>query len=498
MVAKRAGLTALGLVLALAAPAAADDETVAFSKAPREMTVCIEHEGSSQPDKACEDGRARRLALKADAALTAALAVVAPRTAPLLLRDQSWLNEVANNSQERPGDDDEQAAFLVGMLEQRVAMLEAVVAGVHRAGLPGRWGNAFADAEVTAGGKGSATLKLSQHRNYDGRDAKRQGCEAKAVLTPAGGGWLRGKLEADGSDEAVIKVGVRLQGETLRVVLTRAARDGVISAPDCAMDQMTGTYFAVGPAPAGGAARAQPTPPFVAPSFDCTRPETTDQEEICADPELAANDVRLNAAWARLLPRLDAETKRHLIADQRRYVAAQIQQYTEFLHPLWDKTTYTFHSLGGARAELHHLQRERIALLKGFDEGRRGLEGAWLASDAMLLVERGNNGEMTASGWKWFQSEWKAGCDYEIKGRIEAGRFVSGDSRKNPDTLERDHATLVVNRLDDEFAAKRVPGDGESPGADQQKCKRRLDVSSTSRLFPVRPTPDIDWSRSIR
>lgn len=91
-----------------------------------------------------------------------------------------------------------------------------------------------------------------------------------------------------------------------------------------------------------------------------------------------------------------------------------------------------------------------------------------------------------------------AGCDYEMKGRSRDGRFVSDDQRPNPDTLERDHATLVVNGLDDTYAKHRSPGNGETSSPDEQKCKRSQWVSSTSRLFPVRPSPDIDWSRSIR
>ena len=53
---------------------------------------------------------------------------------------------------------------------------------------------------------------------------------------------------------------------------------------------------------------------------------------------------------------------------------------------------------------------------------------------------------------------------------------------------------LVVNRLDDIFAKKRYSSkDGtENKDADEEKCKRRLDISSTARLFPATPSPDID------
>ena len=81
-----------------------------------------------------------------------------------------------------------------------------------------------------------------------------------------------------------------------------------------------------------------------------------------------------------------------------------------------------------------------------------------------------------------------------------AAPSVPATERKNPDTLERDHATLVVNRLDDVFAKKRWNKDGtEDASADEPKCRRNLSNSSTARLFPARPSPDIDnMNSSIR
>jgi hypothetical protein len=73
------------------------------------------------------------------------------------------------------------------------------------------------------------------------------------------------------------------------------------------------------------------------------------------------------------------------------------------------------------------------------------------------------------------------------------GAFRSDEQRKNPDTLERDHSTLIVNGLDDMFARNRWKADGtEDEKADAAKCKRNLSNSSTARLFPARSSPDID------
>jgi uncharacterized protein len=185
---------------------------------------------------------------------------------------------------------------------------------------------------------------------------------------------------------------------------------------------------------------------FVAPSFDCARPATASEEEICADPDLAGNDQKLNRAWKALLPRLDEVTRRALTEDQRGYVRAQSNQYPQFLHPAWEKRTSQMHYTGDGRDKLYRLQLERIALLEGFDESRSGFAGVWLAHNAILEVKAAGNGAVTAKGWKWEQGDWKAGCDFEMTGKVVNGAFHAKEKRKNPDTLERDHATLIVNR----------------------------------------------------
>jgi hypothetical protein len=163
-------------------------------------------------------------------------------------------------------------------------------------------------------------------------------------------------------------------------------------------------------------------------------------------------------------------------------------QYPQFLHPAREKRTSQMHYTGDGREKLYRMQLERIALLEGFDESRRGFAGVWLAHNAILEVKAAENGAVTAKGWKWEQGDWKAGCDFEITGKVVNGAFRAGEKRKNPDTLERDHATLIVNRQDDAFAKKR---DG-SDDADPPKCRRNYTNASTARLFPARPSPDID------
>jgi hypothetical protein len=58
----------------------------------------------------------------------------------------------------------------------------------------------------------------------------------------------------------------------------------------------------------------------------------------------------------------------------------------EFLHPAWNKQHSYVHQTGLGRDKLEQLQRERIALLEGFDHDRVGLQGLWLAHNAVLRI----------------------------------------------------------------------------------------------------------------
>jgi hypothetical protein len=116
----------------------------------------------------------------------------------------------------------------------------------------------------------------------------------------------------------------------------------------------------------------------------------------------------------------------------------------------------------------------------------------WLGYNAILEVEIEADGSVTGKGWKWEQGIWKAGCDYEMTGKVINGAFRSAEKRKNPDTLERDHASLIVNRKDDIFAEQRGRSKSDADDTDEPKCKRSMDKSSTARLFPARPSPDIN------
>ncbi|MBR1208606.1 MULTISPECIES: lysozyme inhibitor LprI family protein [unclassified Bradyrhizobium] len=496
-------------VLASGASAAMDDFLRASSSAPTAISLCGDGGDARIKTADCKKAGYDKLVAQIDKAFDAALPKLPANVRPLLKRDQAWFNEMIIDAADvlADADEDELKASFAATLRRRAAALEGMASG--RPGLSGNWVNAFGHLTLTPTEGGAYRLAADLRGDYGGD--RRRTCKLTADLKPSGTAWLSGPvlIEVDAStDKPKTKMAtdaaasskppsikLRRQGDTLRIVGTIDDEefDGL---NDCSsMWQVTGSYFAAGK----DAASDKADTAFIAPTFDCTRPETATDEEICADPDLADNDQRLNRAWKALQPRLDEATRRALIDDQRNWVKSQTEQYPEFLHPAWNKQSSQVHFTVDARDHVNGLQRERLALLEGFDDKRSGLAGIWLAYNAVIKVTVEKDGTLKATGWKWDQGDWKAGCDYEMTGKVVGGAFRSDEQRKNPDTLERDHAMLIVNRQDDAFAKKRTGKDGTEDSADEAKCKRRLDNSSAARLFPARPSPDIDnFKGSIR
>jgi len=517
-------LAALAIAASALMPTASyalDDYLRALSSGPTELGLCGKDgakDGALASSDACKRTDYDGLTARIEEALQASLTKAPANIRPLLKRDQAWFNEITLSAADpiHEFNDDEIKEAFVETLRQRVTTLEAIGESFGRAGLAGKWVNTFGSVVVTPADSGAYRLAFDARAVYGLGSQYRRACKISALVKPGSGAWLTGAMlpearpaqaEADDKTTAAgakpepakpTSVKIRRQGETLRIVLgdEDGSNDGH---PDCEyLPQLTASYFASGKQDAP-TDKANTT--FVAPTFDCTRPGTASDEEICADPDMAENDQKLNRAWKALLPRLDEATRRALTEDQRNWVKSQTNQYPQFLHPAWEKQTSQMHYTTEARDRLERLQRERIALLDGFDDKRSGLAGTWLAYNAVIEVTVNRDGKVTAKGWKWDQGDWKAGCGYEMSGRLaDGGAFRSSDGRKNPDTLERDHATLIVNRLDDAFARKRWKADGtEDAAADEPKCRRNIANSSTARLFPARPSPDIDnLNSSIR
>jgi len=488
-------LAALATSIMPASASALEDYLRASSVGPTELRLCGK-DSELASSGACRKTDYNALTRSIEKSLQAALAKTPANMRPLLKRDQVWFNEIAQSAAEvlPQAEDDEPREAFVEMLRRRAGVLDGIAQGFGRGDIVGRWVNTFGSITVTLD-DGAYRLAIDLSAVYGLGSERRRECKLTVALKPGNGSWFAGTIppggaKAAGDDKSdpakPVTVKLRRQGETLRIVLGDAEWFDE-DRTDCQhMWQITGSFFADGKAEAVTAEKTDTS--FVAPTLDCTRPESATDEEICADPDLAENDQKLNRAWKALLPRLDETTRRMLSNDQRNWVKSQTAQYPQFLHPAWEKTTSFMHFSADGRDKLDRLQKERIALLDGFDEKRTGLVGIWLAHNAVLKVTAMDDGGIKAEGWKWEQGDWKAGCEFDMTGKVTGGKFVSDEKRKNPDTLERDHASLVVNRMDDLLAKKRRSADGD----DEPKCRRNIGFSSTARLFPARPSPDID------
>ncbi|MBR1276969.1 lysozyme inhibitor LprI family protein [Bradyrhizobium sp. AUGA SZCCT0283] len=497
---------AVALSLVPASASAMDDYLRASNSKPTPVRLCGETDADRIKTALCKEHGYDKLVARIDKAFDAVLPKTPANIRPLLKRDQTWFNEMILEAAADMDDGDIRTGF-AETLRSRVAALEGMADGIGRTGFTGRWSSAFGGIAVTPAEGDAYRLAINIRVNY-GSD-RHTACTVGALVKPAAGGWLAGSLlpeeaapaKASADDKATADaksepkkpatIKMRRQGETLRVAIVAGDEGWTNDLPGCeSVEQITASYFPDGK-PEAAPGKADTT--FVTPTFDCTDPKTATEEEICSDPDLADNDQRLNRAWKVLLPRLDDVTRRALTEDQRHWVKAQAAQFPQFLHPAWEKRTSQMHYTTDARDHLNGLQRERIALLEGFDDRRTGLAGIWLAYNAIIKITANADGTLSGRGWKWEQGDWKAGCDYAMTGKVVNGIFRADEKRKNPDTLERDHATLIVNRLDDAFAKKRWKKDGtEDETADEAKCRRNVSNSSTAKLFPARPSPDID------
>lgn len=473
-----------------------DDEFVrAYGNAPMQLRLC--GDGDEQVKQAvCKEAGFDKMVKRIEAALAAALARAPANIRPLLKRDQTWFNEMTTLGGASLVEFDDGSDKLGELLRRRAAVLDSM--NFAHTGVAGKWSNAFGSVTVTADGD-SYRVAFDLSALYGAGEERRRECRATGIVKQDNGAWLSGALlpdeaarpaDAKAAPKTPPTVKIRRQGATLRIVVAGEDYNDEYNdedRPSCQyLWQATASYFADGKTDAAAPPGAIDSA-FVAPNFDCTRPGKASEEEICADPDLAENDQKLNRAWKALLPRLDDGTRRTLTEDQRSWVGSQSNQYPQFLHPAWEKRSSEMHFTTDARDRLDRLQKERIALIEGFDDKRSGFAGLWLAYNAVLKVTATEDGGIKAQGWKWDQGDWKGGCEFDMTGKVIGARFVADEKRKNPDTLERDRGSLIVNRLDDVFAPKRTGKDDDEP-----KCRRNYSFSSTVRLFPAKASPDID------
>ena len=405
-------------------------------------------------------------------------------TAMLLRRDQRWFFDrldVSHKNDFSSADDPERQRILEAMRE-RLSLLEGVAPNAGR-GLAGRWANAFSEAKIEALGSGVRVTVTNKTVEGDDDEAK---CNARAQVKPGRDGWLAGTAirvvddQAAESSDGPFRLRLHLQGNTLRIVVTRSEQDSFCGVPE----QITGSYFMV----AATEPRRSPPAAVLSPSFSCATAKLLDEEEICADPDLAARDVEIAQAYRDIQRKLDAKTFGFLRDDQRAWVKDNGVAFDAYLLPAWDKQHSERYHTGDARNELLLRQSERLAMLTSLEPARQGFAGLWIANNAMLNINAAPEkpGTLIATGRKWQSGDYKSHCEFEANGKITGGTFRTDDGFPE---LARDGATLTIDSRDPDRTRDRDNRRlREQPGY----CTR-MD-SAKARLFPVKPHPDIDQS----
>lgn len=442
----------------------------------------------SGPEKAqfktlCGDVELAALINNVNAAVARLLGQSDLLTAMLLKRDQRWFEDVIGSENIGPfeGRNDENYGRIHKLLKARLATLSRLQPGALKTPV-GNWANALASAKVAKGGADTLTLTLKAHLNYPNM-GQTYICEATATLKPAADGWYSGKGKADeprepdpdiGPDADMIKL--RMQGNTLRVVIVDGGRGGFCNG----VDLLTASYF-----PAGGtASKSDPglAARTVSPSFGCASVANSDEEEICSDPELAKLDTEINAHYRAAMVRLDAKTAEHLRADQRAWVRENSTGYEAHLAPGWDKKSYDVHHSSDARYELLTRLAERAFMLANIEDKREGLQGLWFAHHAMLSIapEDGKTG-LIGRGGKVAIGEYKSSCTFYSPVTLENGAV---NAKEEFPELGRDGVVLVFNPRDPDNDDDFFDKDGKVKIAQPGYCSRMR--SPKARLFPIK------------
>ena len=405
-----------------------------------------------------------------------------PLTAMLLKRDQTWFLDIlaAGNLLGFQGQDDEVYARILASLKARRRAVARMRTGPVTS-LEGSWSNVFATATIAKAEGGALTLTLEARLSYPNENRGEIDCAAKVTAAPGKDGWYAATVSDKKDFEGHLDViRFRLQGNTLRLVHESNLEAGVCDgqphdSPDDrrgGADVLTGSYF-----PSGAAGTGGPAARVVAPSFDCAKAENADEEEICADPELAQADREIARIYAETMRRLERRFADYLRTDQRGWAADNASDYLVNLQPGSDKAQSTVHHTSSARRQLFLRQQERLLMLANLDDKRKGLEGLWRGYDAALSVTPGKSaGTWHAQGGKWDVEDYKSYCDFEADGKIENGAFKTGDEFPK---LTREAGTLAVD-------AERTGNDDDQPGY----CSRMR--SPQTRLFPVKAGSGIE------
>jgi uncharacterized protein len=431
------------------------------------------------PDRECADRELRGLDWAVDVEFDAIMAHVDPLTKLLLRRDQAWFVEIVTTGTIRKyeGADDPRRLRLMDTLTRRLVMLNQLGLLPVAAGPAGTWGNALATVTVRAAGNGGMQVTLTAKLAYEQREDTFT-CDLAGTFKNDGSGWFAGDFAApdaaDAGGRGRASARLRLQGNTLRIVRADDTDTDADERVCGGLEIITGSYFAL--TPAARAAASVIATRTVWPSFKCAAAENSDEEEICADPELAARDVKLARVYAETLRRVEPRLAARLRTDQRGWAKDNPTAYDASLHPAAAKDTSALHHSDLAREELRRRFDERLAMLANLDEKRQGVVGFWEAYNGALTIAPAKDktdGTMTATGYKWEVGDYKTRCDFVSDGRIEGGVFKAKEAFP---TLTRDGAMLITSAEDRD----------DRPESDKPDYCNRM-PSAKARLFPVKP-----------
>ena len=422
----------------------------------------------------CHDAEIMRLDRAVDASLVRAQHAVDPVTAMLLRRDQNWVMEIAGGAYAQfNGADDPRRQGIIAILQQCLAMLDHMASRAD--GITGEWRNALGTATVAIRPNGVFHVDIRTKALY--WDGDQPACALAADVKLGDDGWLSGPagVMSDGKEPAAIApdstftLHARLQANTLRVVIAHD-NDYFACQP---VESFTASYFPM--VGVFAATLSNTPPPMTAPSFTCATAKNSDEQEICADPELAEKDVAIAGAYNDALHHLDPKSAEYLRDDERAWVAGNKDAYDSQIHAAWDKQNYFIHHTDNARHELYLRLKERLAMLKSLDDKREGEEGLWVGYNAMLAIapDKDKSGMLQAAGRKWEAGNWKSHCDFAADGKMAGGHFKTDDEFPK---LALDAVTLT---LGDE---KTQPG----------YCERMK--SPKARLFPVKAGADVGFN----
>jgi len=399
----------------------------------------------------------------------------------LLKRDQVYFTDILG-ADNIPGfqshNDKGYARILAALKARRRGLTELRTGGVTT--LEGDWSNVFANVTIAKAEAGSLTIAIKSRLSYPNENRGEVDCAAMVTAAPGKDGSYSAAVGKDHEGRLDI-IRFRLQGNTLRIVHEVNGEAGVCDGKPHDSDRdrrggadvLTGSYFPIGPAAkaAGATARA------VAPSFDCAKAENADEEEICADPEMAQADRNIARLFREAMRRIDHTIAGYLRADQRSWASDNSTDFLFNLQPGSDKAQSSVHHTSAAREQLFLRQQQRILLIANLDEKRKGIEGVWHGYNASLtlaLAKGKIDGTLHAEGSKWDVEDYKAYCNFTSDGKIENGIFKAVDELPK---LTRDSGTLVIGA---------ESNDSEQPSY----CWRMR--SPKARLFPVKPGSGIE------